>query len=154
MHGVSVRGFLRPGNSLSNLFRPAETTGDAHSDDRGVRVTSTRLTVGNTTYAMANITSVSTKKVDPSYSGAGWTVIAGVVLFLLGFGEKAVVLCVLGLIVAGVGIYWATRLEPEHHLRIVSAAGESSPLSSKEKGYIEGVVRAIHEPQRSPKTGQ
>ncbi len=29
-----------------------------YSDDRGVRITNTRAIIGNTTYAMANITSV------------------------------------------------------------------------------------------------
>ena len=37
-----------------------------YSDEKGVRITPTRLTIGSTTYAMANITSIKTKKDEPN----------------------------------------------------------------------------------------
>jgi hypothetical protein len=45
----------------------------------------------------------------------------------------------------GGGAYWAYSLKPDYHLRISSTGGESTALSSKDKGYVEKLVAAIHE---------
>jgi hypothetical protein len=116
-----------------------------YSDDRGVRITNARLMVPNTTYAMANITSVKTDRVGPKYFGAIVTVVLGLVLLWVAGTRGLSQAGILGVVLLGTGIAWGVSLKPDYHLRIFSAAGESSALSAKDKAYIEKVVQAIHE---------
>ncbi|MFQ5927976.1 MAG: DUF6232 family protein [Terriglobia bacterium] len=46
---------------------------------------------------------------------------------------------------AGLGIAWWRGQRPTHHLRIASASGESSALSSENKNRIDRVIQAINE---------
>jgi len=94
---------------------------------------------------MANITSVKTDEVFPSYSGVLVTLLFGLLLVFGGFELTSWYLGISGALIVGAGGYWGWSLEPDYHLRISSAAGESSALSSKDKKYIEKVVRAINE---------
>lgn len=122
-----------------------------YSDDQGVTITNTRLVISNTTYAMANITSVKTDKVLPDYSGPWFVAAPG--LGILGLGiwtifslhSFGLFLICGGLFVFGIGVLWAWLVSPQFHLRISSAAGESSALSSWDKAYIEKIDQAIRQ---------
>jgi hypothetical protein len=116
-----------------------------YSDDRGVRITNARLMVPNTTYAMANITSVKTDRIGPKYSGAVLTAVLGFVLVVARPSLGSLNTGILGVVLLGAGIAWGLSLKPDYHLRISSAAGDSSALSAKDKAYIEKVAQAIHE---------
>ncbi|HEV2493295.1 MAG TPA: DUF6232 family protein [Terriglobia bacterium] len=116
-----------------------------YSDDRGVRITNTRLTVDNTTYAMANITSVSIEQEDRSYTRPGLLSLIGLVVLFIGLGTSSGAAAVFGLLALVGGVWWAYSLEPDYYVRISSAAGESSTLFTREKAYVEKVVHAIHE---------
>jgi hypothetical protein len=56
-----------------------------YSDDSGVRVTSARFIVGNTTYAMSNITSVKKSVEDPDPRLPWFCIRIGVLCVLFGF---------------------------------------------------------------------
>lgn len=116
-----------------------------YSDNRGVRITSSRLMVPDMTYAMANITSVKTEEVYPSYSGVLVTLLVGFLLVVGGFKLSSWYVGLFGVLLVGLGGYWGWRLEPDYHLRISSSAGETSALSSKDRVYIGKVLHAINE---------
>ena len=110
-------------------------------DNRGVRVTNARLVVGQTTYAMANLTSVSTRT---NYLWAVVALIVGLILVAvglsLGLGAFGFLVVLPLLLVGAFGVARPTR-----HLRISTSAGEVSALSSSKKEYIEGVAHALQE---------
>ena len=127
-----------------------------YSDEKGVRITPTRLIIGSSTYAMANISSIKTATGDPSR----W---AGIVmalfgLFFIGLGFVvmslggsvsvtvfAAIVFLMGIAVLGGGIAWAVLVKPTYHLRISSASGETDALMSKDKDYIAHVATALNE---------
>jgi DNA-directed RNA polymerase subunit RPC12/RpoP len=116
-----------------------------YSDEKGVRVTATRLiipkTSGSITYAMANITSIHTKAVYPS-------LIPGIILAVIGLIMLAVFWSWVSIALVGVALLIGGTILAvmrEHHLKVTSAAGEESPLVSKERKYIDQVAVAINE---------
>ena len=117
-----------------------------YSDKSGVRVTDKRVIIGNTTYSMANITSVSSSVVHPNLGGPVLTIVIGVLLSLAGLrGRGSVGQILLGLIVGVMGYFWYRGCKPTWHLRIASASGETTPLSSANQEWIDGIARAINE---------
>ena len=118
-----------------------------YSDEQGVRVTSARLIVGPKTYAMRNITSVATRRTNPSYVGPVLSCLLGALFALIGFNavSQSPGKVVLGIVLLVLGVFWAKIMKPDHHLRISSSAGDSSALESKNKNYIDGIVHAINE---------
>jgi len=101
--------------------------------------------VPNATYAMATILSVTTKRIAPSYGWPGLVILLGVGFILGGFGSGSSPAWVFGIVLLGVGIYWAYSLKADYHLRIASTSGESTALVSKDRAYVEKLVTAIHE---------
>jgi hypothetical protein len=99
----------------------------------------------NRTYAMANITSVSTKRVSPSYTGAVLVLVVGLIFAVGGFVNAAYTSGAFGIVILGAGIGWMALLKPDYHLQISSAGGESTALKNKDKAYVEKLVQAIHE---------
>jgi len=55
-----------------------------YSDEKGVRITSTRAIFGSTTYSMANISSVKSAEEPPKRGGGIFTAFVGVVILLIG----------------------------------------------------------------------
>jgi len=51
----------------------------------------------------------------------------------------------LGVFVLLGGILWAALVKPTYHLKVTSAAGEESPLTSKNGKYINQLVVAVNE---------
>jgi len=116
-----------------------------YSDESGVRVTDKRIIVGNTTYSLANITSVSTSVEKPSLRGPFLTTVIGIVLLLSGLGRKSAGAAVVGVLAVLLGIVWYRGCKPIWHLRIASASGESTPLQSTSQEWIGNICRAINE---------
>jgi len=124
-----------------------------YSDEKGVRITPTRLITpgksrneGPSTYAMTNITSVKTEKRDPNRWGGIITAIIGLILIAIGSQLRdGTALILFGVVLLGAGIAWTVLLKPTYHLRVSSASGETEPLSSKDKQYIDHVVTALNE---------
>lgn len=116
-----------------------------YSDERGVRVTPTRLIIGSTTYAMANISSIRTERRDPSRRSAYITALIGlgILIFFAAIGVGPGI--GIGVIVLGAGLAWAFYLKPTYNLKLTSASGETDALSSKDKDYIDHIAIAINE---------
>ncbi len=124
-----------------------------YSDEKGVRITATRLiiskTTGSVTYAMANITSISTKTVYPTLPLGIILAVVGVIMMSImmsigpAFDFWASILALVGVALLIIGIILAVRRE--YHLKVTSAAGEESPLASKDRKYIDQVAVAINE---------
>jgi hypothetical protein len=122
-----------------------------YSDGAGVRVTNARVIIRGTTYAMANISSVSLVKIPPSLGCAIMLIVVGVIATIAGFaigGERsdtrlAVILA--GLVAAVIGIVIVSVAKPTYALRITSSSGEMNVLASKDAEYIASIVRAVNE---------
>ncbi len=115
-----------------------------YSDQNGVRVSDKRVIIGNTTYSMANITSVSTKVERPSMMGPILMIAIGLFLFVSGISQQSGV-ALIGAIVAGLGYFWYRGRKPVWHLQIASASGETTPLHSVNGQWISSIAQAINE---------
>lgn len=117
-----------------------------YSDQSGVRVTDKRVILGNTTYSLANITSVSTSVEKPSLIGPILFIVIGLLVLVGGLGGRGSAgIVVFGAVVAGFGVIWYRGCKPVWHLRISSASGEATPLKSTNQQWIAGISRAINE---------
>ena len=116
-----------------------------YSDDRGVRITNTRAIVGTTTYAMANITSVSMSE-KPANRKLGIVVaILGLIILAITYQLGSSGGVIFGVILLGLGILIAAIVKPTYTVRIGSASGEADAVSSNDKKYIQAIVRAMNE---------
>lgn len=119
--------------------------------DQNVRVTSARIIIGSTTYALRNITSVSPTVTYPSNNAEVVVLVFGILGVLLGISsfstEAAIAVGVL--LLSAVGLAWAVwslrHHRPTFHVTISSTAGEKHALSSYDKGYILKIVGAIND---------
>ena len=120
-----------------------------YSDERGVRITNTRLIImrrhGSTTYAMANITSVSEAKIPANRAPGLVVAILGVAALVGSYFLDSDVALICGAIVLGVGILLAVIVRPTYAVRIGSASGETAPIRSKNRQYIHGIVTSMNE---------
>ncbi len=116
-----------------------------YSDQSGVRVTDKRVIVGNTTYSLANITSVSNSVEKPSLTGPILSIVIGLLLLVAGASGKSGGAALIGALVVLFGIVWYRGCKPLWHLRIASASGESTPLRSTNQQWITNIARAINE---------
>ena len=120
-----------------------------HSDS-DVSVTTTRVIIRGTTYALRNITSVRMAFTPPRTGCAIILLIAGIIYMLTALPEVfqgragATVFVFAGLVTA-VAVLWLRSLKKDYHVAISSSSGEANALTSKDKGYIEGVVNSINE---------
>jgi uncharacterized protein DUF6232 len=114
-------------------------------------VSNTKIAMGGTTYATANITSVSKGRTAPSTGCAVLLVILGVFGALgslvimsedvgTGFGALFG-----ALLIGGLGVLWYRSLKADYHVLLRSASGESRGLTSKNEKYIDQVGGAITE---------
>lgn len=112
-----------------------------YSDNKGVRVTASRLIIRSKVYSMANIASIKTGEKSL------WRLIG----VLAAFGGAAVLFVTqaddaglfVGLPLIGLGL--VLILFRNYSLTIVSAAGEDEALESPSKKYITGIANAINE---------
>ena len=121
-----------------------------HTDSL-VTVTTTRVIIRGTTYALRNITSVRLAATQPSTGCATILALFGILAFIgalitfstsVGSGLFGLIVAVA--IIAG-AVWWRRSLKPIYHVAISSASGEANALSSKDKGYIEHVVNCIND---------
>ncbi len=111
-----------------------------YKDNTGVEVTDRRVVLrnGSLTYAVANITSVSTRIEEPSRTGPVLLLLVG----LVALATRTPFGIILGIALLIMGFFWWRGLKPIWHLRIASASGETSPLQGDQQ-YISGVAQAI-----------
>jgi Family of unknown function (DUF6232) len=119
--------------------------------DNVVAVTTTRVIVGGTTYALRNITSVSMTFTPPRVLGLILLLFVGLIIFFVGeflsYGGSSpaavIAFIAAGLIVCGT-IFEMCRAKSTYHVCLASAAGEIHALSSKNRAYIEQIVVSIN----------
>ena len=115
-----------------------------YTDQSGVTVTDKRVIVGSTTYALANITSVSTTVAKPSTTGPILFIGVGLLVLVEAVSNKSGLLAVLGVLPLLLGTVWYRGCKPRWHLRIASASGESTPLQSTNQQWIANIADAIN----------
>lgn len=129
------------------MSTPSQAPETSFYIDEGVRVTNARLIVTNTTYSMANVTSVRRMIEDPSRIGPIVTGLFGLALLVAGFSETPVIagVVIFGLLLVGVAVVWWVKQKPLYHLRIASSSGESNAISDYDGTRIEKIVQAVNE---------
>jgi hypothetical protein len=116
-----------------------------YTDQKGVRVTDKRVIVGNTAYALANITSVSTAVEKPKLTGPILFIGIGILLLIGAASGNSGGSAVFGVLLLLLGVVWYLGCKPMWHLKIASASGESTPLQSIDQQWITGIAHAINE---------
>jgi hypothetical protein len=115
--------------------------------DTNVSVSTSRVIISGTTYALRNITSVK-MTFTPAKQGCAIAVIILGVLWAIGImGSKGGVApaLIIGAIVVTGGVFWYRAAKPDYHVSIASSAGERPAMTHKDKAYIEKIVDAINE---------
>ena len=120
--------------------------------DNLVAVTTTRVIVGGTTYALRNIASVSMTLTPPRVFGLVLLLFVGIIIFFVGeflsYGGSSPIAIIAfvaaGLIVFGT-IFEMCRAKSTYHVCLASASGEIHALSSKNRAYIEQIVVSVNE---------
>ncbi len=123
----------------------------AYYADSDVMVTSHRAVFGTTTYAMANITSVSMGHRPPRLMWSPLGILFGLAIFTLAMlqlpeGVAAAILGgAIGLTLVGIGAVIVARAEPIYVIKIASASGEAKAITSENRDYIERIVGAMQQ---------
>ena len=130
---------------------PAQPQEEMIYSDNAVVVTSARVTVSGTTYAMRNITSVGMVSTPPRIAGAVLLLIVGLLIAVAIFvrldePDKAPVgVYVMAGALIGGAVFWMIRARTHFHVGILTASGEVQLLTSKDKTYVERVVQRVNE---------
>ncbi len=120
-------------------------------DKCGVKVTRGRVVVGNDTYVVGNITSISTNTIEPprkitQYGGA----LAAAVGIAGGFSaltEGSILLVAVGVAMFGFGvwmIYKSAKLEPTRTASLVTAAKHIPVIHTKDQAAFEEFTAAMN----------
>jgi hypothetical protein len=119
--------------------------------DSDVSVTTARIIVSGTTYALRNITSVKMTETAGNSGCAVALIIVGLVSFSFavlsivdGTGPVLLALLFAGGLLAG-GMAWLRSVKSTFHVTIASSSGEIRALSSLNRPYIETIVGAIND---------
>jgi len=137
---------IEPTRQPQSTIAIQQTEPTYYSDEKGVRVTKTRLIIGNATYAMAHITSIKT-------AGKPANIIPGIILAIIGVSiilfsitqHNMAMVTVVGVVILILGILWIFLSKPTCMLQITSASAETESLISKEQAYIDQIARAVNE---------
>jgi len=128
-------------NKATNGKRKRHMTEQQFMNESGVTVTNARAIINGTTYSMANVTSVS-MGVIPAARGMG------IVLFIIG-GIIAAAAdgggSMFGALLALVGLAMAIFAKATYLVKLGSASGEATAMSSKDQGFISKIVVSLNE---------
>lgn len=129
---------VKENNSEKN--QELKTSEKIFYQDESVKVTQSRFTVENETYAMRNISSVTNYEIKKSKIIPRIIMLIGI--FLIFLMEAFFI----GGMMAIVGLVWQLLLlKNDFAVKISTNAGEPNTLISKNKEYIQEVVDAINE---------
>lgn len=110
-----------------------------------ITVTNARFVVGSQTFAMRNITSVRSEKIDAKVEYPGYLMMAGIVVALVGFFGAGIAVGVLGIAILAGGIYLAWNQDDNFAVLLTTSAGEVSAYQSKDKQHIASIVKALND---------
>jgi ABC-type uncharacterized transport system permease subunit len=118
-----------------------------YTDEQGVRVTNTRLIVGNTTFAMASITSVSRMVEEPNRAGPIVTGLVGLVVLVIGAAQTptSVGVIAFGVVVIAAAVAWWILQKTLYGVRVASSSGESRFISSNDGKRVDSIVQAVND---------
>ncbi len=106
-----------------------------------VSITNSRFIVGSTTYAMNGVTSVKRGHTNPSKVGPVILTIIGLIMV---FAAATLMFKAIGVVLIIAAIAWFRSIKPEYMVFLNSASGESQALSSKDKSYIDDVIKSLN----------
>ncbi len=122
---------------MENTFAPqSEKT---FYQDGNVTVTQSRLVAYGKTFAMRNISSVSSHHIKKSLIAPILLIIAGITLLTM----KATL--VFGIILLAWGVLIIVFNKDEYAVRVNSNSGEANAFKSKDKVYVMKVVTAVND---------
>jgi hypothetical protein len=116
--------------------------------DNTVSVSTSRIVIGGTTYALRNITSVKMTFAPAKTGCAIALIVLGALIFVVGLaqGGQTVIGSLLGgAIIGGLGFLWFRSCKTDYFVAIASSSGEVRALTSKDKSYVEKIVAAIND---------
>lgn len=119
--------------------------------DANVKITTARVIIDGTTYALRNITSVENTYTPPNRGWAIALLIFGVLSLIgafknfstsigLGFGTLVFATILIALAV----LQWL-RAKTDYHVTLTTAAGESEAFTSQDCEYIDKIVNHIND---------
>jgi Family of unknown function (DUF6232) len=114
-------------------------------DNGGVRVTSSRLIIGPTTYPMLNITSVLRAEERPSRVGPLIVLIIGGLCLLNGLAGPEHGAAVFGVFILVGDILWWKGQKIKYHLGISSASSEANAVTDFDKQRIDNIIQGVNE---------
>lgn len=119
--------------------------------DNNVSITTSRIAIFGTTYALRNITSVK-MTMTPAKQGCAIVLLIFGAFSLLGafgaFGSdvtSGVIALLFSAAVIAVAVMWLRKCKPDYNVSIASASGEAHALTSKDRNYVEQIVGHINE---------
>lgn len=109
-------------------------------DEGGVLVTNARAVINGTMYSMANISSVSVGVIPASRGGGFVVALVGLIIAAAtdGGGQLFGAILLIG------GLAVALTAKPTFMVRLGSASGEATALSSKDESFVTKVVGALN----------
>ena len=113
-----------------------------------VRITNMRAIIGNKTYVMSNVTSVSVAKQKPNYALLIIIVpllVGGLFATFGGLSQQDLNVGLAGIAALALGIWMLRSARTKYIVKIGSASGESNALRSQDEGYIREIVKAMNE---------
>jgi len=110
-----------------------------------VAVTNARFVVGAQTFAMQGITSVQDVRIPAHYGGPVALILLGAVVALISFGTAQFVLGGLGVLLIGLGIWFAVRKKPMFAVVLRTAGGEVTAYQSYDSSYISQIIEAMNQ---------
>lgn len=114
--------------------------------DRGnATVTSARIMLNGTTYALRNVTSVTMRSIPPSV--VGWFLLGGLILLiaLSSAAAKSWSVALFFALIGGLIIWAASTKQTAYVVAMSTSAGQIDALRSTDKATIQGIVDAIND---------
>jgi len=114
--------------------------------ESGVTVTNARAILGNETYVVANITSVSAFETGPNRAIPLIIALVGLIIGLCSFsiGFRFSLGVIVGILIIAVAGYVFFTAKPSYVVRIKSASGEADAYMSKDKTLVERIATALN----------
>ncbi|MFB2653875.1 DUF6232 family protein [Shewanella seohaensis] len=105
-----------------------------------VMVTNSRFVVSGQTYAMSNVTSVKSGEIPGSQALSLIIAVMSVPFFISGGGSIFI-----GIALLAAAFFAATKVKSTYTVILNTSAGENKALSSKDKGYVSSIIRALND---------
>lgn len=109
-----------------------------------ITITNSRAVIGDQTYSMSNVTSVSVLEIQPNRTGGIILALLGLLFTAVGWASGGGLFLWLGVLGLAIGIIIIASLRTKYAVCIGSASGESNAFISPDKEHIHPIVEAIN----------